>query len=250
MKLGRFFHNKEVRWGQIDGRRVNLLAGEPFAGLKLTEKSIAINEVKLLPPAQPGKIVLLGLNYRDHARELKMKLPQEPIIFLKPPSAVIGCGQKINYPEGVRRLDYEAELAIVIGKTARLVRESEARNYILGFTCLNDVTARDLQKRDIQWTRAKSFDTFCPLGPWIETDLNPADLKIRTYLNGKLKQDSSTANFIFSVDYIISFISRIMTLFPGDIISTGTPSGVGRMERGDVVEVEIEGIGKLVNRVA
>jgi len=205
--------------------------------------------MRILSPVQPSKIILVGLNYRDHARELRMAIPKEPVIFLKPPTAVIANAGNIIYPSGVKRLDYEAELALVVKKTARNIPAKSAKNYILGYTCLNDVTARDLQKKDGQWTRSKSFDTFCPIGPWIETKLDPSNLRIQCRLNDKLKQDSSTANFIFPVEYLVCFISRIMTLFPGDVISTGTPVGVGPMQPGDRVEVEIEGIGKLFNQV-
>ncbi len=205
--------------------------------------------MKVSLPEYPGKIILVGLNYRDHAKELEMRIPQEPIIFMKPPSALIGPNQKIAYPKGVKRVDYEAELAVVISDKAKNITEKTAKNCILGYTCLNDVTARNLQKKDGQWTRAKSFDTFCPVGPHVETDLDPQDLKIQTFLNGKLKQNSRTSNFIFSVEFLVSFISKVMTLEPGDIVSTGTPAGVGPMESGDKVSVFIEGIGSLENQV-
>lgn len=198
----------------------------------------------------PEKIILVGLNYKDHAKEMEMEIPAEPIIFLKPTSSLIYNGDKIIYPEGIKRLDYEAELAVVIKKQAKNIPVEAAKNYILGYTCLNDVTARDLQKKDGQWTRAKSFDSFCPVGPHIETDLDPGAIKIQSYLNGKLKQDSNTFNFIFSVDFLISFISKVMTLKPADIISTGTPAGIGPMQKGDKVKIVIEGIGSLENQVA
>ena len=197
----------------------------------------------------PTKIILVGLNYREHARELRMPIPKEPVIFLKPPSALIGRGEAIVYPTGVKRLDYEAELAFVIKKQGRNIPERKAKDYILGYTCLNDVTARDIQKKDGQWTRAKSFDTFCPVGPRLVPALDPARLRIRAYLNGSIKQDASTADFIFPVPKLIAFVSRVMTLFPGDIISTGTPPGVGPMRAGDTIKIEIEGIGSLTNKV-
>ena len=249
MKLVRFVYKQDIRWGRVSDNCATLLDGEPFGKIKLSSKKVPLNEIKFLPPATPSKIILVGLNYKDHAKELKMKIPRQPIIFLKPNTTLIGHGDKIIYPQGVKRLDYEAELAVVIAKTAKCICEREVPKYILGLTCLNDVTARDLQKKDVQWTRAKSFDTFCPLGPWIETDLDSANLKIKLYLNGKLKQDSSTANFIFPLAHLVSFISRVMTLLPGDIISTGTPPGVGPMKRGDTVEVEVEGVGRLKNQV-
>lgn len=197
----------------------------------------------------PSKIILVGLNYRAHARELAMAIPDEPVIFLKPSTALVAGGGNIVYPRQVKRLDYEAELALVIKKAARNVPLKKARDFIGGYTCLNDITARNLQKKDGQWTRAKSFDTFCPLGPKLAAGLDPSDLRVTCRLNGKIKQDSRTSDMIFTVEYLVSFISRIMTLLPGDIISTGTPPGVGPMHPGDTVEVEIEGIGKLTNHV-
>jgi len=189
------------------------------------------------------------LNYKNHAKELKMKIPENPILFLKPPTTLIGHNAAIHYPQGVKQVDYEGELALVIKKKAKNISQKKTEDYILGYSCLNDVTARDVQSQDIQWTRAKSYDTFCPLGPWIETSLNPSALGIKTFVNGKQKQNSCTSHFIFSIYYLISFISQVMTLIPGDVISTGTPPGVGPMKVGDVVEVEIEGIGRLRNKV-
>ena len=249
MRLARFVYRKKVYWGKLQTDGIILLRSEPFSKIALSSRKIAHSAVKLLAPCSPSKIILIGLNYRDHARELRMKIPHEPIIFLKPNTAVIGPGESIIYPRGVKRLDYEAELAVVIKKKAKAVPRSQALKCVLGFTCLNDVTARDLQKRDGQWTRAKSFDSFCPIGPWLETNLELKTTAVRLYLNGKLRQNSSTANFIFPLDYIISFVSRVMKLLPGDVISTGTPLGVGAMKRGDLVEVDIEGLGRLENRV-
>lgn len=188
---------------------------------------------------RPSKIICVGLNYTDHAKELNMPIPEHPLLFMKPPSALISNGDSIIYPAQTKNLHYEAELAIVM---------RDQKN-ILGFTCANDVTARDLQKLDGQWTRAKSFDTFCPVGPKVVSDINPDNLDIKLYLNGELKQSSNTSNMIFKVDYLVSFISSVMTLEPGDIILTGTPPEVGPMKVGDVVEVEISGIGKLKNTV-
>lgn len=204
---------------------------------------------KFLPPVIPTKIICLGLNYIDHAKELKMDIPKEPIIFMKPQSAIVGHNDYIIYPEMVTQLDYEGELAVVIKKTAKNVKPEDVYEYILGYTCFNDVTARDLQKKDGQWTRAKSFDTFAPVGPWIVTNINPKNLKIQTLLNNKIVQNSSTSNMIFSIEYVVSFVSKIMTLYPGDIISLGTPPGVGPMSRGDTVTVKIENIGELTNKV-
>ena len=198
---------------------------------------------------QPTKVVLVGLNYRDHAKELKMPLPEEPILFLKPPTAVIGPEDSIIYPEQSKRVDYEAELAVVIKDKCKDIEPDEVMEHVEGFTCLNDVTARDLQSMDVQWTRAKSFDTFCPVGPKIVRDIEPNNLKIQSYLNGELRQDSNTSNFIFNTEELVSFVSKVMTLLPGDIVATGTPSGIGAMQKGDTSEIEIEGIGMLRNYV-
>ncbi|MFH1768347.1 MAG: fumarylacetoacetate hydrolase family protein [Candidatus Omnitrophota bacterium] len=249
MRIARFSSEKTVQWGIITDKTVTPLKNSPFTGIQTTKSKLHLSNCRLLAPVTPGKIILVGLNYKDHAKELGMKIPKEPIIFLKPPTVVIGHKDKIIYPKGVKRLDYEAELAVIMKRKAKNISGNKAKNYILGYTCLNDVTARDIQKKDGQWTRAKSFDTFCPLGPWIQTNLDPSNLAIKTYLNGKIKQNSNTANFIFPVDYIVSFISKIMTLHPGDVISTGTPPGVGPMRSGDEVTVQIEGIGKLTNSV-
>ncbi|MBA2859057.1 2-keto-4-pentenoate hydratase/2-oxohepta-3-ene-1,7-dioic acid hydratase in catechol pathway [Methanococcus maripaludis] len=198
---------------------------------------------------KPSKIVCAGLNYKDHAEELKMKLPKEPVIFLKPTSSIIYNEESIKIPKASERVDYEAELAIVIGKTCKSVKKEDAKNYIKGFTILNDVTARDLQEKDGQWTRAKSFDTFCPVGPKIVSGIDANNLKIQLRVNGKIKQDSNTNNMIFSVEELVEFVSSIMTLYPDDIISTGTPPGIGKLEKGDIVEIEIENIGILKNFV-
>jgi 2-keto-4-pentenoate hydratase/2-oxohepta-3-ene-1,7-dioic acid hydratase in catechol pathway len=249
MRLVKFSYKKSIRWGVWENEEVTLLENSPFNKISITNEKLKIRKVRLLPPAEATKIILVGLNYKDHAKELKMKVPEEPIIFLKPPTTLVGNNDKIIYPKQVNRLDYEAELAVVIRVKCKNVSIDEADKYILGYTCLNDVTARDIQKKDGQWTRAKSFDTFCPLGPFLETEFISENSRIRLYLNGELKQDSSTNNFIFSVRYLISFISSIMTLFPGDVVSTGTPAGIGPMKRRDTVEVEIDGIGRLRNYV-
>ena len=208
-----------------------------------------LNKVKIKSPVKPSKVVCIGLNYRDHARELNMEIPDEPIIFIKPPTGVIGHLDPIIYPPSSNEVDYEVELAVVISKEAYFVREKDAEQCIGGYTTLNDVTARDLQRKDTQWTRAKSFDTFCPIGPCIETQFDPRNHKISLKLNGEVKQDSNTKNMIFSPGKLVSFISNIMTLYPGDVIATGTPPGVGPMNVGDVVEAEIEGVGVLRNYV-
>ena len=198
---------------------------------------------------KPTKIVCVGLNYHCHAKELGMNTPHHPILFMKPVSALIGPREDIIYPKMAKRVDYEAELGVVVKNKIKNISEDEVLGHVEGFTCLNDVTARDLQKLDKQWVRAKSFDTFCPVGPKIVKDIDPNNLKIQSFLNGELKQNSNTSEFIFKVEKLISFISQVMTLMPGDIIATGTPKGIGPMKKGDKIEVKIEGIGSLVNYV-
>lgn len=250
MKIFRFRYQKKIQYGVLEGDQLRPIQGSVFRRFHLAKVTIPLAEVKILPPVEPSKIVAVGANYADHARERGRPLPEEPLIFLKPPSAVIGPHDIIIYPPQSRRVDYEGELAVVIRKKARnLSEEEDVRPYILGYTCFNDVTARDLQDKDIQFTRAKSFDTFAPMGPCIATDVDPSRLKIKTFLNGKLRQSGNTRNFIFPVPFLIRFISRIMTLYPGDVITTGTPAGIGPMSPGDRVEVQIEGIGTLSNTV-
>ena len=245
MKIIRYLKNHLVCPGILDGELV-----QPISDVRrmITHgDQVPLSDVKLLAPAAPTKIVCAGLNYKDHAEEMGLPIPEQPVIFLKPPSAILEPGGTIPYPMMTHRIDYEAELAVVIGKTAKGVRQDTALDYVLGYTCINDVTARDLQKMDGQWTLAKSFDGFAPFGPWIETDIDPGDLLVEAYLNGERKQSSSTANLIFPVAYLVSFISQVMTLYAGDVIATGTPLGTGRMERGDEIEVRISGIGSLIN---
>ena len=249
MKLIRFATNGQTRYGAVEQRQIRALTGDPFGSLRFGPESFQLEAVTLLPPCEPSKIVAVGVNYKAHAQEMGHRLPEEPLLFLKPPSTIIGPGGIIHYPDGVTRLDYEAELAVVIKKKTRSITPAQAPDAILGYTCLNDVTARDLQQKDKQWTRAKSFDTFAPIGPWIVTDLDPSNLKIEGILNGETKQSSTTSDLIFPVPFLVSFISTIMTLLPGDVITTGTPSGVGPMQRGDTIEVVIEGIGRLTNTV-
>ncbi|GAB6124722.1 fumarylacetoacetate hydrolase family protein [Humidesulfovibrio idahonensis] len=211
---------------------------------------IPLAEVELLPLVRPSKVVCVGLNYHDHARELGLKTPDEPIIFLKPPSSVIGPGDAIVLPSCSQRVDYEAELALVMGKAARFVSEAEAMRHVFGFSCANDVTARDLQKKDGQWTRAKSFDTFCPVGPWIETQVDDLrGLGLRALVNGEVRQQGNTAEMIFPPAMLVSFVSRVMTLLPGDVILTGTPAGIGPIQDGDEVTIEIDEVGFLTNAV-
>ena len=243
MRLVRFLVKDQVFNGRVEDDRVIPLEGSAPSA------SYTLEDVRLLPPVEPTKIVAIGLNYRDHAEEVGMPIPELPLLFLKPPSSVIGPGDAIRLPEGVGRVDYEAELAIIIGKKATGVSREQAPGYILGYSCLNDVTARELQGRDGQWTRCKGFDTFCPLGPWVETEVDPSDLAVEAYLNDERKQSSRTSKLVFGAGQLVEFISRIMTLEPGDVIATGTPPGIGGMKAGDRIEVRIEGIGSLVNRV-
>jgi len=233
-----------------EGDVIRELHGDIMGEWGLGDPVCAVAEVdRYLPPVRPGKIVCLGLNYRDHAAEMKLQLPEEPLIFMKPSTAVIAHGDTIMRPAISKRVDYEAELAIVIGRTARHVSRDDADDFILGYTCANDVTARDLQSKDVQYTRAKSFDTFAPLGPWIVAGLDPSNLEIRMWRNDVMVQHSSTANLIFPVPVIVEFVTQVMTLLPGDVIITGTPSGIGPLSHGDVARVEIEGIGTLSNPV-
>lgn len=251
MKFLRFeTRDNETLYGTPDAGRIKEIRGDIFGEFEVGGRTFDPGEARLLPPVAPSKIVAVGLNYRDHAIEMGRDLPEEPRLFIKPSTSLIAHGDKIIYPKHMSsHVDYEGELALVIRKKARHVEESEALDYVLGYTCLNDVTARDLQSKDIQFTRAKGFDTFAPVGPVVETELDPSNLEISTYLNGERKQHSNTKNLLFSVPRLVSFISKVMTLLPGDIISTGTPSGVGPVKPGDKVEVEIEGIGKLTNYV-
>lgn len=238
------------RYGVLDGETIELLAGAPYGGIERTGEVAALAEVTLLAPCEPGKIVAVGINYAAHAPEFGLAVPGEPLIFLKPPSAVIGPEAAIVLPAMSDHVEYEGELAVVIGRPTKAVDENEALAAVFGYTCINDVTARDLQKRDVQFTRAKSFDTFAPLGPWIETKLDPTDLELVTTVNGERRQAARTSLMVRTVSTLISFISQVMTLLPGDVIATGTPAGVGRLAPGDRVAVTIAGIGTLSNPVA
>ena len=249
MKIARYRFKDDIAYGLIEGEEIREVRGDVFGEFNVGSQVRRLKDVDLLAPCVPEKIVAVGLNYRDHAEEVGAKIPDVPLLFLKPPTAVIGPGEKIIYPRMSSQVDYEGELGVVIAKMSRDITPESARDHILGYVCFNDVTARDLQKKDIQWTRAKGFDTFAPLGPWIITDLDPRHLKLDTFLNGELKQSSNTVNLIFNCYQLVSFISKIMTLMPGDVIATGTPSGIGPMKVGDRVDVVIEGIGTLTNFV-
>lgn len=214
------------------------------------DKSWPFSQIKLLAPVLPSKIIAIGLNYKAHAEEFGLTIPETPMILLKPPTSVIATGEEIIYPSHMsRRVDCEAELGVVIGKVAKDIPVEDAKDYILGYTCVNDVTARDLQKTDVQYIRAKAFDTFFPIGPWIETEIDPLNVKVKSLVNGELRQSSSTSDMVFNVFELVSFVSRIMTLLPGDVIATGTPAGHGKIKPCDEVEIRIEGIGSLINTV-
>jgi 2-keto-4-pentenoate hydratase/2-oxohepta-3-ene-1,7-dioic acid hydratase in catechol pathway len=250
MKIYRFKHQGRISYGVLMEENLHPIRGSIYGKFGFDGDPVPISEVLLLPPVEPSKIVAVGLNYKDHAAERGSTLPEEPLLFLKPSTAVIGPHDMIVYPPMSRRVDYEGELAVVIKNKTFGLRESDPpADVILGYTCFNDVTARDLQDKDKQFTRAKSFDTFAPLGPCIATDLDPSRLEIKTFLNGKLRQSSNTKNLIFPVPFLVRFVSRIMTLLPGDVITTGTPAGIGPMQPGDRVEVQIEGVGTLTNQV-
>jgi len=234
--IGKFERDGNVFCGEITGNSV-----------ASTEGTYDLSELRVLSPTNPSKIICIGLNYFDHARELELEAPERPLLFLKPPSSVIGPKESIVYPASSAHVDYEGALAVIIGQRCRRVQDPE--KVILGYTCFNDITARDLQVLDGQWTRSKSYDTFAPLGPYIATDLDSLHLSIVTRVNGRIKQDSNVSNLIFDVNYLIKFISHIMTLEAGDIIATGTPAGVGPLKPGDTVEVTIQHIGTLMNNV-
>ena len=251
MRIARFSAGEEVAFGVVEGEEIAQVSGHPFLGeIRFTGARYPLPDVRLLAPILPSKVVAVGRNYAEHAREMGSDLPDEPLFFLKPSTSVIGTNEVVQYPEKLsQRVDHEGELAVVIGRLCREVPVDRAKEVIFGYTCANDITARDLQSKDGQWTRAKGFDTFCPLGPWIETVLDPSDLGIETLVNGEARQSSRTSAMIFDIPRLISHISQVMTLLPGDVILTGTPEGVGPLQIGDTVSVEIEGIGALRNRV-
>jgi 2-keto-4-pentenoate hydratase/2-oxohepta-3-ene-1,7-dioic acid hydratase in catechol pathway len=242
----------EPRYAVLDGSKIYPFASGSFPkeGSEPEPNSALLSEVNLLAPVNPSKIVCVGRNYREHAAELGNKMPDEPLLFLKAPSAVIANEDRIELPTESQQVEHEGELGVVIGRLARnLSEDDDPLCYVFGYTCVNDVTARDLQRKDVQFTRGKSFDTFCPVGPWIETELDPTNLEVTTRVNGDVKQHGRTADMAFSVAYLIRYIAGIMTLYPGDLIATGTPAGVSRLKHGDKVEVEVQGIGILRNPV-
>ncbi len=260
MLITRFSLESTVAFGVIEpaegeefdpaSATVTPMRGHPYGELDLVDLTLPLSTVRLLAPVLPAKIIGIGKNYAEHAQEMGSEPPSEPLAFLKPSTSVIGPREQIKIPEQSQRVDYEGELAVVIGRMCRHVAADDAADVILGYTCGNDVTARDLQERDNQWARAKGFDTFCPLGPWIQTEFDPAAARIETSVNGELRQQGSGADLIFSVGKLVEWVSSIMTLLPGDVILTGTPAGIGQLNDGDHVKVEIAGIGSLDNEVS
>ncbi|MDP9433323.1 MAG: fumarylacetoacetate hydrolase family protein [Actinomycetota bacterium] len=249
MRIARFTVGEEVDFGVVEGDEVAPITGHPFAPFTFTGYRYPLSEVRLLAPIIPSKVVAVGKNYADHAEEMGGEIPFEPIVFLKPSTAIIGTGDAIVCPPSSHRVDFEGELGVVIGRISKDVRVANALEHVLGYTCANDVTARDQQAQDGQWSRAKGYDTFCPLGPWIETQLDPSDLGLTTTVNGEVKQQARTSALLQSVPAMIAYITSVMTLLPGDVVLTGTPAGVGPLHPGDEVAVSVEGLGTLTNRV-
>ncbi len=251
MKIVRIKAGDDIAYGVADAEGVLVYKGSPFVVWEPTETVVPWPNVKLLAPVLPTKVLGVGRNYEDHAEELDNALPDEPLIFMKPATSVIGQNQPVVYPPQSKEVHHEAELAVVISRPARNINAEDASQYIFGYTAANDVTARDLQLKDGQWTRAKGFDTFCPLGPAIETELDPLErLAVIAKVNGEVRQAGFTSDMVFGVAEILEYITAFTTLLPGDVILTGTPSGVGPVEPGDVMEIEVDGIGSLVNQVA
>jgi 2-keto-4-pentenoate hydratase/2-oxohepta-3-ene-1,7-dioic acid hydratase in catechol pathway len=249
MRICRFRHAGQERYGTLDGPLVRPLSAAPWAGGLPEGKPVALADVQLVAPVEPSKVVCVGRNYRAHAKELGNEVPTAPLLFLKPPSSVIGPQDAIRCPEQSKEVHHEAELGVVLGRTLSRATPVEARLAVFGYTCLNDVTARDIQREEKQFTRAKGFDTFCPVGPVVETALDPMDVSVVCRVNGTEKQRGSTRDMVFDPFALLAFISSVMTLWPGDVVATGTPEGVGAIQRGDWVEVEIGGIGVLRNPV-
>ncbi len=249
MRIIRFLDEGAPRYGWVLGGEVGLIVGQPFGSFKRDSAKLPLDGLQLLPPVSPSKIICVGRNYVAHAQEHDAEVPDQPLLFLKPPSSIIGPGETILLPPQSQRVEHEAELAVVIGKTGRWLDPESALDAVYGYTIANDVTARDLQRRDGQWTRGKGFDTFCPVGPWIETDFDPADSVVSCTVNGELRQMGSTRDMVFRVRQLVAYASSVMTLEPGDLLLTGTPAGVGLLQDGDEVAVSIEGLGELKNPV-
>lgn len=250
VKIVRFKSGEDIAYGLAEADGVTLYEGSPFVAWEPTETLVPWDAVQLLAPVLPSKVVAVGKNYADHAEEMDSALPDEPLIFLKPATSVVGPNVPVIHPEISTEVHHEAELAVVIGRPARRVAAEDASQYVFGYTAANDVTARDLQRKDGQWTRAKGFDTFCPLGPAIETELDPLErLAVIARVDGEVRQAGFTADMVFGVAELVEFVTTVMTLLPGDVILTGTPAGVGKVEPGQLMEVEVDGIGVLANRL-
>ncbi|MCB5168558.1 fumarylacetoacetate hydrolase family protein [Streptomyces bambusae] len=254
MRIARFSIDGNVAFGAVEGSNpdelvLDIIKGIPFADFELSGTKVALSKVRLLPPVLPNKVVAIGRNYAEHAAELGNEVPETPITFFKPSTSVVGSGDPVVYPSFSQELHHEAELAVVIGRMCREVPRDRVKDVILGYTCANDVTARDVQQREKQWARAKGFDSSCPLGPWIETELDPSDLAIQCTVNGQQRQLGRTSEMVRSIEDLVVHITEAMTLLPGDVILTGTPAGVGPLNVGDEVAVTIEGIGTLTNKV-
>ena len=250
MRIIRYqFRQESPRFGWVLNDMVGPIEGSIFENFRRMEASLPLTNVRLLAPVEPSKIICIGRNYVAHAREQNVEVPEVPLLFLKPPSSLIGPGEKILLPPQSSQVEHEGELVVVIGLRGRWIQPEDAQRYILGCTAGNDVTARDLQRKDGQWTRGKGFDTFCPLGPWIETDFTDADAIVSCHVNGEMRQMASTRDMVFSVKQLVAYISSVMTLEPGDLIFTGTPAGIGPLQDGDQVTVTVEGIGALTNSV-
>jgi 2-keto-4-pentenoate hydratase/2-oxohepta-3-ene-1,7-dioic acid hydratase in catechol pathway len=249
LKIVRYANGGPPAWGVLEDQKVRSARGEPFVDLVAGDVVGSLDEVRLLAPVTPITVMCVGRNYREHAAEFGNPVPEQPLLFLKPPSSVVGPGADVVYPEPSQRVDHEAELIVVIGRTADRVSRADAMSVVGGYTCGNDVTARDIQKSDGQWTRGKGFHTFCPLGPWVETDYDPSDVRVAGSVNGDVRQDGRTRDMIFDIPYLIEYISAFTRLERGDVIMTGTPEGVGPVEVGDTMTVEVEGLGSLSNPV-
>ena len=250
MKVVRFLHGDQEHFGAVDSQQVRVFEGSPLEGARLGDQVLELSDCKLLAPVKPSKAICIGMNYAAHAAEISQSVPDEPLMFFKPISAIIGSGEAIVLPHQSNQVELEAELTVVIGKTAKNVTVEQAKDYIFGYTIANDVTARDLQFSDLQWARSKGFDTFCPLGPWIETEFDSANKQVASRINGEVRQSATTNDMTFNVEKLVSYVSENVTLFPGDIILTGSPAGISKITKGDFVECEIEGIGVLSNPVA
>jgi 2-keto-4-pentenoate hydratase/2-oxohepta-3-ene-1,7-dioic acid hydratase in catechol pathway len=257
VRIARFVHPGGIAWGVVEGQpdapfealTLAAIKDHPMGPIEFTGERFAIGDVRLLAPILPSKVLAIGRNYAEHAKEMGNEVPKRPLIFLKPSTSVIGTHDVIRLPADSDQVEHEAELALVIGKVAKDVPREKAHEVIFGYTCANDVTARDQQRSDVQFTRAKGYDSFCPIGPWIETTFDPSAVRVQALVNGETKQDGNTRDMVFDIATLVSFMSHVMTLVPGDVILTGTPAGVGRISDGDTVTIAVEGIGELTNPV-